>query len=68
MSAVEIIYYFSVRVAFDRTQKNKVSVLNLSDQEQKQQNNSNYFLDIMNNSSIHGFNQVVFAKRHLIER
>jgi Amiloride-sensitive sodium channel len=66
MSAVEMIYYFTVRIAFDRAQKNKVAILNSNDQDQQQ--NDNYFLDIMNNSSIHGFNQVVIANRHSIER
>lgn len=62
LSAVELMYYFSVRIAFDRRRKNKVSDCNDKTEKIKLSKK------VMNNCSVHGFNQIVFQNRHFVER
>jgi hypothetical protein len=64
LSAIEICYYFSLRLIFVRNQKKKVDIEDSSDAEKKR----NYLMEILESSSIHGFNQIVMRKRHVMER
>jgi hypothetical protein len=63
LSAIEIVYYFSLRFICSRRQ-NRVSNVSGDEEDQKK----NYLVEVIENLSIHGFNQITMKKRHLIER
>jgi hypothetical protein len=65
LSAVEFVYYFTLRLICLRTQRKKVAGVEIADETQKKKN---YLIEFAENSSIHGFNQIVFEKRHPVER
>jgi hypothetical protein len=64
LSAVEIVYYLTVRWMFLKYKKRRVS----SEQSEDQTKPKNYLAEFMENSSIHGFNQTVKENRHFVER
>jgi hypothetical protein len=64
LSAVEIVYYLTVRWMFLKYKKRRVS----SEQSEDQTKPKNYLAELMENSSIHGFNQIVKKNRHVVER
>jgi hypothetical protein len=66
LSAVELVYYFTVRIWFKRQQRNKVTSLQRNDGEEKKEDN--YLIKVMKSSSIHGCNQAVFEGRHRFEQ
>lgn len=66
LSAIEIIYYFTLRLIFYNLEKKIVSICREpSEGTSKKQN---YFVEVMRNSSIHGCNQTVFEKHHRFEK
>jgi hypothetical protein len=58
LSAIELVYYFTMRLFFKRQRSNKVAIL-ISDEEKKAES---YLVKFMKSSSIHGCN------RHRIEQ
>jgi hypothetical protein len=63
LSAVELVYYFSLRLIFKRVQSNKVECFSVAPKAHK-----NYLLEFVSNSSVHGCNQISRNRRHLLER
>jgi hypothetical protein len=63
LSAVEIVYYFTLRICFKRLRKKKVASL-----EERVEEKQNYLVEVMKSSSIHGCNQTVMDYRHRFER
>jgi Amiloride-sensitive sodium channel len=63
LSFIEIIYYFTIRICFEKYRLRRVGVLGQSDIS-----GSNLIKDYLSSSSIHGMNQIVLKRRHLIER
>jgi hypothetical protein len=64
ISAVEVIYYFTLRLCCLRNTRKQVE----PDEEIDGAKKKNYFIEIMDNSSIHGANQIFMSKRHLTEK
>jgi hypothetical protein len=64
LSAVEVVYYLTIRWMFLKYKKRRVS----SEASQDQTKSKNYMSEFMENSSIHGFNQTVKDNRHIVER
>jgi hypothetical protein len=62
LSAVELVYYFSLRLIFKRMRRNKVTSLTAEAEKR------NYLVEFMDNSSVHGFNQIVMEDRNRVER
>jgi hypothetical protein len=62
VSSIEIVYYFTLRIICLKKQQAKVADIS---QESKK---SNYLIESVENSSVHGCNQIVMEKRHWIER
>jgi hypothetical protein len=65
VSAIEIVYYLSLRIICFKRQSNKISS---SDQNNEAVKTKNYLVEFVENSSIHGCNQIVMNRRHWIER
>lgn len=68
VSAIEIVYYFSVRIWFDRKQHTKVSSFNESNATSDDSSSNNFLVQVMNSTSIHGFNHVARPKRTFSEK
>jgi hypothetical protein len=66
LSAIEIIYYFSLRIIFKILEKRKVSSFERATDKNKIK--QNYLVEIMKNSSIHGCNQTVYDGHHRVEK
>jgi hypothetical protein len=64
LSAVELLYYFTLRLIFKRLRRNRVEDLSTDHDEQKK----NYLVEFFENSSVHGCNQVVMKDRSWFER
>lgn len=64
LSAVEIIYYFSMRIVFAKKREKKIS----NSVQRNPNKTQNYLIDFAESSTVHGFNQVVAEMRHTIER
>jgi hypothetical protein len=64
LSAVEIVYYFSVRILCFRKQQNRV----ISAQVDGKVKQKNYLVEAVGSSSIHGCNQIAMDNRHIFER
>jgi hypothetical protein len=64
LSAVEIVYYFSLRILCFKKQKTKVGSIQIEG-ENKQKS---YLLEAVGSSSIHGCNQIAINNRHIFER
>jgi hypothetical protein len=64
LSAVELLYYFTLRLIFKRLRRNRVEDLSAGHGEQKK----NYLVEFLENSSVHGCNQVVMKDRSWFER
>jgi hypothetical protein len=65
ISAVEIVYYLTLRVICSNRQLNKVSIIRSSEETQ---GSKNYLVEYLENSSIQGFKQLTVKKWHLVER
>jgi hypothetical protein len=65
VSAIEIVYYLSLRIICFKRQSNKISS---SDRNNEAVKTKNYLVEFVENSSIHGCNQIVMKRRHWIER
>jgi hypothetical protein len=63
VSSIEIVYYFTLRIIFLKKQQAKVA--DISPEPKK---SNNYLIESVENSSVHGCNQIVMEKRHWIER
>jgi uncharacterized membrane protein len=63
LSFIEIIYYFTIRICFEKLRQRKVHPA-----DTVKESPSNYIVNYFNSSSIHGMNQVVFKHRHSIEK
>jgi hypothetical protein len=68
ISAVEIVYYFTLRLVCKRKQQKKVENFQDNSEQRETQQKTNYLKEFADASSIHGFNQISFVKRHPIER
>lgn len=67
LSFIEIIYYFSLRLALDA--KSRIRVAGLTQiAKGKRSFVSQYLHDFLEKSSIHGMNQIVMKNRYSIER
>jgi hypothetical protein len=64
LSAVEIVYYFSVRILCFKKQQNRVS----SEQVGGEIKQKNYLMESVGSSSIHGCNQIAMDNRHIFEK
>jgi hypothetical protein len=64
LSAVEIVYYLTLRLLCLKSQHNKVRSFDHNPQAERK----NYLAEIMETSSIHGLNQTSKKNRHFIER
>jgi hypothetical protein len=65
MSAVEILYYFTLRLIMKRIRSNKTADVVLMEEPVPKQN---FVVEFLSNSSIHGCNQIVMEGRRIIER
>jgi hypothetical protein len=65
LSAVEIFYYFTLRLLCMKSQQKKIST---SDQNEDGLRKKNFLVETVEKSSIHGFSQIAFRKRHPAER
>lgn len=66
LSAAEIIYYFSLRIIFKKIESNKT--VGLKAVSLKGKKNQSFVKEIVESSSIHGCNQIVFENRHKAEK
>jgi hypothetical protein len=64
ISAIEIVYYCTLRILFGSRQRARVSPEEISDDPEQE----SYFAEAMESSTIHGFNQIVMKNRHIAER
>jgi hypothetical protein len=64
VSAVEIVYYLSIRLLFLRNQKKKVD----SEFRPQEKRQKCYLMQVIENSSIHGFNQFSAKNQHGLEK
>jgi hypothetical protein len=65
LSAIEVIFYMTLRVICVKCQQQRVSP---SETNTVATSRKNYLKEYIENSSIHGFNQIVMRRRHFIER
>jgi hypothetical protein len=63
ISAIEVVYYFTLRLLFASTRRSKVN----SGGEARTKPRS-YIAEAVGSSSIHGFNQIAMKDRHVVER
>jgi hypothetical protein len=63
ISAVEVVYYFTLRILFASLQKSKVEP-----EGEARAKPRSYLVEVVGSSSIHGFNQIAMEKRHFVER
>lgn len=66
LSAVEIIYYLTLKILCLKSQRKKVNCAVLNNETETK--HKNYLIEVMELSSIHGFNQIVNKHRHFVER
>jgi hypothetical protein len=64
LSAIEIVYYFTLKLVCLKKKKNQVDVAISSEVVEKR----NYLVNFMESSSIHGFNHTVKRERHFSEK
>lgn len=64
ISAIELVYYLTLRVICARKRSREVHPI-VTDSKFKR---DNFCIETMDNSSIHGFNQISKEDRHLLER
>jgi hypothetical protein len=64
LSFVELLYYFSLKIIFDQKRKTKVQTLSGTPEQPKK----NYLAVFLDNSSVHGCNQIGMTNRHRVER
>jgi hypothetical protein len=65
VSAIEIVYYLTLRIICFKRQSNKISS---NDQNNELMRTKKYLVEFVENSSIHGCNQIAMKRRHWIER
>jgi hypothetical protein len=65
VSAIEIVYYFTLKIICVKKQERKTSSVEHDNEPVK---NRNYLSNFLANSSVHGCNQVTMEKRYGIER
>jgi hypothetical protein len=63
ISAIEIVYYFTLRILYKRKLENRIENFN-----QNSKDKPNYLQEFAGLSSVHGFNQTAFKRRHASER
>jgi Amiloride-sensitive sodium channel len=63
VSFIEIIYYFTIRLFFEKLRLRRVEVLG-----HRGISESNLFKQYLTSSSIHGMNQMTHKRRHVFER
>jgi hypothetical protein len=64
LSAVEFLYYFTLRMFCKRVGMNEVA----PHPSEVEEPTKNYLVELMESSSVHGCNQVVMKHRHFLER
>jgi hypothetical protein len=64
LSAIELVYYFTIRIFFRRMQMKKVA----SSTEEVAEPKKRFVVECLEGSSIHGCNQIVAPKRSKFER
>jgi hypothetical protein len=64
LSAIEIIYYFTLRLMCFKNSRKKVRCAESNDPPKQR----NYMISFMESSSIHGLNQIVMKNRHITEK
>jgi hypothetical protein len=64
LSAIEIVYYLTLRSICVKRQQLKVSIATANNESIKK----NYLAEFSESSTVHGFNQVNMRSRHFIER
>jgi hypothetical protein len=63
ISAVEIVYYFVVRLVFGSWRRKVAPEENLHHESEKK-----LLSEVIATSTIHGFNQIAFKNQHVVER
>jgi hypothetical protein len=63
VSAVELLYFFTLRAICQRKISRKVFPFSQADNQEK-----DIFLEVMENSSIHGCNHAIAKNRHFLEK
>jgi hypothetical protein len=66
LSAVEFVYYFTLRLLCLKRSTRKI--IDSDEGEQTTTKKKNYLVEFVENSSIHGCNQIVMRNRHWVER
>jgi hypothetical protein len=64
ISAIEIVYYCTLRILFGSRQRMRVSPEEVSDEPEQK----SYLAEAIGSSTIHGFNQITMKNRHIAER
>jgi hypothetical protein len=64
ISAIEIVYYCTLRILFRSRQSMRVVSEEASDEPEKK----SYLAEAIGSSTIHGFNQITSKNRHIAER
>jgi hypothetical protein len=64
ISAIEVVYYFTLRIFCAKKQSKKVTPLEVTSEPSQ----DSYLTEVLQNSSIHGFNQTAKSNRHIFER
>jgi hypothetical protein len=67
LSAVEVVYFFTVRIFFKRMGRNRVTMI-VTNKEATEDKKSSYFEEVMRSSTIHGCNHAVSKEFHRLEK
>jgi Amiloride-sensitive sodium channel len=65
ISLIEIVYYFTIRIFFERRRLKRIGVIR---KQLFKKTSKNMLTNYLMESSIHGMSQTVFKRRHIIER
>jgi hypothetical protein len=68
VSVVELIFFFTMRLCFRMKTRNRVQSLTRTDKSEDRAKITNYLVEVMRSSSIHGCNHAVKVDYHLAEK
>jgi hypothetical protein len=68
VSVIELVYFFTMRLIFRIKTRNRVQSFTRTDETEDSDKKTNYFVEIMKSSSIHGCNHAVCRDFHWIEK
>jgi hypothetical protein len=64
LSAIEIVYYLTLRAICVKRQQLKISIATANNESIRK----NYLAEFAESSTVHGFNQIMMKSRHFLER